>query len=233
MSNQRKRQVARQRQLARRRQLITTLVAVLLLVAAGITGYVVYQHQQPDHTGAIPAVADSAAPDDARNGVTVGTGPVKLDIYLDFMCPHCKEFETAAGATLAQLVKDNKVTIAYHPVAFLDDVSSTRYSSRASAASACAADASRFVEYATVLYARQPAEGSAGLTDATLIELAGTAGIDTTTFGQCVNSGRYAGWVADVTQAAAKHNVNGTPTVLVKGRSVNPTVAAITAAVDA
>lgn len=211
----------------RQRAFVAGAVALALVLIAGIAGWYTYESQRPEPSaGPPPAGADAA-------GVKVGTGPVTVDVYADFMCPHCKDFEEAAAPILAGLVSDNKATVVYHPLAFLDRFSSTRYSTRSAAASGCAADAGRFVEYANILYLNQPPENSAGLDDARLIELAGTAGIDTATFGQCVRDGRHTAWVDGVTEAATRAGVNGTPTVLVNGKKIESTPEAITAAVTA
>jgi protein-disulfide isomerase len=202
-------------------------VALALVLIAGVAGWYVYQSQRPEPAaGPPPAGADVA-------GVKVGTGPVTVDVYLDFMCPHCKDFEEAAAPALAALVSENKATVVYHPLAFLDRFSSTKYSTRSAAASGCAADVGKFVEYANVLYLNQPPENSAGLDNDKLIELAGTAGLDTGSFGQCVRDGKHTSWVDGVTEAATKSGINGTPTVLVDGKKVDTTAEAITAAVTA
>jgi protein-disulfide isomerase len=147
------------------------------------------------------------------------------------MCPICRDFETRAAGTLDTLAGGGKATVVYHPLAFLDRFSSTKYSTRSAAASGCAADAGRFVEYAKVLYANQPPEGSAGLPDDELIRLAGTVGIDTNSFGTCVRDGKYRAWVAGVTERATQRGITGTPTVLVNGKVVANDPAAIVAAV--
>jgi protein-disulfide isomerase len=211
---------------ARRRNWIAAGVAVAVLVVAGVAGYLVYQSQRPAPSAAVPVGATA-------DGLPLGQGPVRVEVYQDYLCPHCKAFEASAGATLKQLVADGKATVVYHPVAFLDGASTTKYSTRASAAAGCAYDTGKLVEYSDAIYAAQPAEGSAGLSDDELIRLAGTVGIPTDKFGACVRSGRYLGWVANLTDLAVKRGVNGTPTVYVNGRTVSPTVAAIIAAVNA
>jgi protein-disulfide isomerase len=217
----------RQREKVRQRAFAVGAVALALLLIAGIAGWYVYQEQRPEPSAAPPPASADAA------GVKVGTGPVTVDVYLDFMCPHCKEFEDGTAATLDTLVTSNAATVVYHPLAFLDRFSTTSYSTRSAAASGCAADAGKFVEYARVLYANQPPENSPGLDDNKLIELAGTAGIDTTAFGQCVKDGKHTSWVDGVTEAATKAGVNGTPTVMVNGKKVDATPDAINAAVSA
>jgi protein-disulfide isomerase len=217
-----RKQVARER--ARRRALIVTAIAAALLVVAGLVGWFVYEAQRPEPSAAVPAGAD-------QTGVRVGTGPVTIDVYLDFMCPICKRFEDGAKDTLAKLVADNKATIVYHPISILDEQSSTRYSTRSSNASGCAADAGKFVDYANTLYENQPPEGGAGLADDKLIDLAGQAGIDAGPFGECVRAKKYESWVDRLTERAIQRGVTGTPTVYVNGKQVQADAQAITAAV--
>src|SRR6185295_2927765 len=81
----------------RQRTLWTSVVAVAVLVIAGLVGWGVYASQRSDGFKApAGAVADDTA-------IAVGSGPVKVDLYVDFMCPHCKEFEEQSGETLDQL----------------------------------------------------------------------------------------------------------------------------------
>lgn len=221
------RQRARER--ARRRAWIAAGVAAALLVVAGFAGWYAYQVQTPDRTGASAAPPAGADP----GGVRVGTGPVTVDVYLDFMCPHCRDFEDRAEDALARLVSGGKATVVYHPLAFLDSASSTKYSTRSAAASGCAADAGRFVEYATALYAQQPAEGSAGLTQTQLVNLGSVAGITDDGFARCVRADRHLAWVDGVTERAVKAGVRGTPTIMVNGRQVTPDPQAIDDAVAA
>jgi protein-disulfide isomerase len=211
----------------RQRAFVVGAVALALLLVAGIAGWYVYQSQRPEPSAAPPPAGADAG------GVKVGTGPVTVDVYLDFMCPHCKDFEEAAAPALATLVSSNRATVVYHPLAFLDRFSTTGYSTRSAAASGCAADAGRFVEYARALYTNQPAENTAGLSEDELVSRAGSVGIDTGTFGECVRSQKHTSWVDKVTEAATKRGVTGTPTVLVGGRKVDATPDAITAAVSA
>src|SRR5260370_16751789 len=69
------------------------------------------------------------------------------------------------------MVTGGVISLAYHPMSFLDEASTTRYSSRAGASSGCASDGGKFPEYAHALFVNQPPEGGPGLTDAELAEL--------------------------------------------------------------
>jgi protein-disulfide isomerase len=175
--------------------------------------------------GHVPASATAAG-----DGVRIGSGPIMVDAYIDFLCPYCRAFERNAGGTLARLIAAGQISLAYHPMDFLDAASSTNYSTRAAAASGCASDGGRFLEYARALFDSQPPEGGPGLSDAQLAELAGSVGLPES-FAQCLHSGRYLDWPPYVTALAAARGVQATPTVLVNGRPVPANARMISAAV--
>ncbi len=210
----------------------TTIGVVLVLVVAGLTGWVVIASQNKGKV-ATPSVAV-----DSGTAFTVGSGPVVIDLYEDFMCPICHEFETQSGATIKQLVSQNKVTVRYHPVAILDSSSNgTNYSTRASGAAAAAAEGGKFIEYHDILYQNQPSEGSNGLDNAKLISLGRQVGLTSTAFSDAVDNKTYDKWADQVTDTFAKRGYTGTPTVLVAGKQLAPnsvpTTAQLTAAVTA
>jgi protein-disulfide isomerase len=164
------------------------------------------------------------------DGIPIGSGPVSVDVYIDFLCPFCRDFELSSETALNAMVAAGAIKLVYHPMSFLDDASTTRYSSRAAAAAGCASDHGRFPEYRHALFANQPPEGGPGLSDAELIGLGDSAGLAGPEFGACVQSGRYLDWPAYVTDVATGLNVSATPTVLVDGIQVAPEVRAIAAA---
>jgi protein-disulfide isomerase len=176
--------------------------------------------------GRVPA---GATPE--GDGILVGTGPVQVDAFIDFLCPFCRQFEQAAESVLAGLVADGQARLAYHPMNFLDEASTTGYSTRAAAASGCAADQGRFLQYAHELFAHQPPEGGAGLSNAVLAGLGQAAGLDETAFAACLEQGAYLQWPAYVTARAIEAGISATPTVLVAGAPVSPEPGAIAAAV--
>ncbi len=97
-----------------------------------------------------------------------------MDIYVDFMCPVCKQFEATNAADLDTLRKDGTIAVYYHPISILYDRSQgTEYSTRAANAVAVVADQdpSHFLQFIQALYANQPAENTPGLDDATLAAL--------------------------------------------------------------
>jgi protein-disulfide isomerase len=212
---------------ARRGPSTATLVAVVVLVLfAGAVGFGVYRAQS-GAGGTLPAGATA-------EGVAVGDpdAPVTIDLYLDFQCPACAQYEQQAGSTIDELVASGQARVVYHPVAYLNRFSSTQYSSRSSAAAGCAADAGVFPEFAELLYANQPPEGGAGLPDEQLVALGTQAGAGPD-FGTCVQDGRYADWTRSVTDAASQAGITATPTVLVNGQEVARSAEALRSAVAA
>jgi protein-disulfide isomerase len=192
-------------------------------------------------------VSDSlAAPAGATSSGAVVVGepsaPVTVTIYADFMCPWCGSFERANGDALAAAVDAGKVKLEIHPMAFLDKLSSgTRYSSRAANAFVTLANADPAVAFRfhRLLYAYQPAEGSTGLSDARLVEIAGEAGATPEMTGAFAAQ-TYDGWVQRATQQAWDAGVTGTPTVKIDGQTftgdlftAGPLAAAIEQAVRA
>lgn len=214
-----KRIVEQQKAAERRRKvtLWTSVSVVALLVIAGLIGWGVVANQDKNEAGKL--VTPSVAVDNGT-AFAVGSGPVQVDIWEDFMCPACHQFETGAEATIQQLVDEKKVTVYYHPVSILDRFSNgTQYSTRAAGASAAAAQEGKFAEFHKVLFANQPEENSDGLSNEKLIELGKSIGLGDT-FASAVNSRTYDSWVGKVTDAFSAKNYTGTPTVVVAGKQL-------------
>lgn len=117
--------------------------------------------------------------DESTGAVTVGEGESEVATYIDFMCPACNSFEQQYGNQLLKLASENKITLSYRPVSILDGQSQgTRYSTRAANAFYCVAEDSpkAVVPFVESLFKNQPREGTAGLDDAKLVELAKAAG---------------------------------------------------------
>jgi protein-disulfide isomerase len=203
----------KEREARRKRTILFSAVAVMVLVIGGMIGYAIYATNKPT-THATPQHANAAG-----DGIVVGSGPIKVDIYQDFQCPACKAFHASADDTLEGMANDNKITLTTHPIAILNRMSSTNYSSRSAAASGCAADGGKFAEYADVLYTNQPAEGSAGLTDDELINLGRGVGLGDE-FATCVKDGTYSTWPDFTTDESSKKGVNSTPTIFVNDKKV-------------
>jgi protein-disulfide isomerase len=169
---------------------------------------------------------------DDKTGVAVGAGPVDIDVYIDFQCPFCKQFELASGDAINRLLDRQMIRLVRHPMNFLDNASTTHYSTRAAAAAAAASDAGRFHEYTQALFEHQPPEGSPGLTDDQLIELGQSIGITDPSFAGEIKEGRYIAWPGFVTERALVRGIGGTPSVFVQGTPIPARSDLIVAAVE-
>src|SRR5664279_125525 len=72
----------------------------------------------------VPALSKKAAASGSY-GLTVGvdSAPVTVDIYQDFMCPYCGQFDRAQAADLKSLVDAGSVKVVFHVMNFLDSSS--------------------------------------------------------------------------------------------------------------
>jgi protein-disulfide isomerase len=228
-------QAARAAAQRRRRTVLGGIGAAAVLVVALVVVIVV-------QTQRTSSPADAAAPPNTDGGYAFAVGaadaPVTMDVYEDFQCPVCAQLEATAGDTIAQLVDAGTVQVRYHGMAFLDRASTTEYSTRALNAAAVVAESGpdAFRAFHDLLFADQPAEGSAGLTDDQLVEYAARAGATGADVAQGIEDRRYADWVAAATDRASEDGVTATPTVLVDGEQLDGgqlTPAGIAAAVTA
>ena len=145
--------------------------------------------------------------------------PVTSSIYQDCMCPYCGEFERANREDLEQLVDDGTAKVEFHVMNFLDDASQgTKFSSRAANALVAVAKAEpdKIMAFNAALFNAQPAENTAGLSDAEIADLARQAGVSNdvvATFARMANQD----FVNRSTTAAFDSGITGTPTVKING----------------
>lgn len=209
------------------------VVAVLALVVSGV----VWQQQRsapvnPDYGATKAAVSVT----DGVVRIGAADAPAVIDVYEDFLCPACAQFEAQYGGALAQAMDEGAVAVRFHLVDFLGPRSASGdYSRRAAAASLCVAadgDGSAYPDFHSTLYSQDviPQEnGDRDHTDDELVAMAVQAGASDAV-GQCVAGGGQLTTVDQVTEtavtdigaAAGADNV-GTPTVLRDGQVVDRT----------
>lgn len=214
-----------QQRRARRRSIILQVGVGALVVAAVITiTLVVLARRDSGGDSAGDATAPPGVTADGAIRFGSADAPVVLQAVEDFQCPICQQFESTNGDLLAQYRDGDQVAVEYRPIAFLDRMSSTEYSSRALNASACvlaAAGKDAWLTFHQDLYDNQPPEQSAGLSDSDLIDMAGNAGADGTDVKACIEDRRYDGWVKATTKATLGDNVSGTPTLFLNGTKLD------------
>lgn len=202
-----------------RTPLIVVGVVVAVAVAVGLT----VLFTRGSGTTAAPTYSATAS----GAVVTAGSGPVVVDVYEDYLCPQCERFEQRYGDEITTALNGGKITVRYHGVAILDDLTKPPgYSTRAAGAALCSVPAGIFPRYHEKLFDSQPAEGSAGLTDDQLIAFGTELGA-TGDFAGCVRGAGNATAIAAETEAAGGTPALqtdarfGTPTIAVKGTKVD------------
>jgi len=135
-----------------------------------------------------------------------------IDIWEDFQCPFCKDFETAMSSYIEDLVRNKEANVVYHMTSFIGEESK-----RAANAAYCAVDEGRFIEYHRAIYQVQGTENSGVFSNKNLIEIGKRLGINSPTFESCINDNKNADTVAKIYASMAKNKVEGTPTVFING----------------
>ena len=219
---------ARRRSVGIQLGLAAVLVGLIGAIAFGVT-------RDKSTNDAAPVQPPAVARADGAIRIGSADPKVVVTVVEDFQCPACKQFEAAGSATLTELATGD-VAVDYRPIAILNRMSSTNYSTRAAAAAYCVAEADigAWPAWHAAMFAQQPAEGGAGLTDRQIIDIAAAAGITGDPVAQCITSNRYGSYADQNTTAATDGGIDHTPTVLVDGKEVqSPTPEALRAAVAA
>lgn len=192
-----------------------TALAVGLILAISVAIFLEHSHKKTAAPTAVPSAFT------ADGALTFGNpdAPVTVSVTEDFQCPACRQFETTTGPVLTELTNNGQINVENHPIAFLDRVSSTKYSTRAANAAACVAqiDQDRWPAWKTAMFDNQPEEGGSGLTDDQIIALATDVGITSPDLQSCITEQRYVEWVAAATDM---NTIPGAPYVTVNGAPV-------------
>lgn len=200
-----------------------SVIGVLLVVIAIAVGL----QQGGNGEGQTSTPPDNAV-DDYALAIGDNDAPVTVTVYEDMMCPYCGLFEEVSSERLREYAESGDVEVRYHVVSFLDRASEDRYSTRAANALAVVLDtagAEVAVEFHDALFANQPEEGGAGLSDEQMIDLAVEAGADEDAITGPIENLKFEPWVEDATEAWSKAGYTGTPTVTVNDEKVDYTSA--------
>jgi protein-disulfide isomerase len=180
---------------------------------------------QADKAVTTPAIAQGAKATPTKQ--TLDGKTAHIQVWLDYQCPICDEFEKTNADQMKQWMSEGTATLEIHPVAILDSATNNQYSTRSAAAASCVAnyEPDKFFDINSALFANQPDEQTgSGLTNAKIIELFKGAGVSSSAITKCVNDQTFAKFVTTQTSEAASNsqlkNPNGgfgTPTVFVNG----------------
>jgi len=207
---------------------VIVVVLVLAIVAAvGVDYWRKNSSVDVSSTRVEPAVI--TGPGTNGQGIKVGKDSAKtnVDLFLDFRCPHCAEFEEDTAPVLDELIADGTVTVTYWPMTFVNKEASPRLAN----AFAAAAANGKALSYSEAMYS----DFSKAWTDDQLIELGKKLGIDDAKFEAAIKDNSYKGWLESISQVSNERKVEGTPTVFVNDKMLQSdqlTVDGIKAAVS-
>ncbi|WP_026917265.1 DsbA family protein [Gordonia shandongensis] len=211
---------------------IGTGVVLIILIAAITVWLVVKNNNKPGDPNAVSgdAVPTVVQPDGSirLTGAPKGAEPkAVITIVEDFQCPACNSYEQTMGQTITKLAERPDVAVDYRTVAFLDRNFKNYYSANTMNASLCVAektgrdgDMSTWKKFHDSLFANQVEEGSDGLSNETLIELAEDAGAGD--ISSCVTDRSYGDWIAQQSdKIMGDSEFQGTPWVKLNGKTID------------
>ncbi|MEE3852870.1 thioredoxin domain-containing protein [Gordonia sp. LSe1-13] len=200
-------------------------VAALIVVALVVGGLL--WNSRDDSGG---GVDEAVLSENAALIIGEPSAPQTIDVFEDFMCPACREFEQQSGTAITQAINNGSLRVRYHMLTFLDDRSASGdYSTRAAGAAQCVGageDKEVFERFHAALFDNQPEEGGdSDPSNADMARLAADQGASAQTR-ECVATGAK---VAEAQEAAEQSRTQlekasgqvGTPTVLSGGQPVD------------
>jgi protein-disulfide isomerase len=187
-------------------------------------------------TGAAPTVDRGALLAIQERDVILGDPKAKVTIieYGDYQCPFCvRFFEQTEQQIIEEYVKTGKAKFIFRDLAFLGPESV-----EAGEAAECAKDQGKFWVFHDALYTAEGKDGqehNGNLNRELFMQIAGQVGMNTTQFGECYDTNKYAQAVQDVVKAAQSNGVNATPTSFVNDQMIQGAqpFAAFKTAIDA
>lgn len=200
------------------------LGGLAVLVVALVVGGIIWTSNK-----SYPPVDEKVLAENASFIVGAREAPVTVDVFEDFGCPHCKDFEAESGTALAAAVQAGQLRVRYHLLTFQDGQSkSGSYSSRGAGAILCVARNGQDgdVKVFNRLHADLFAESGDDPDNARIADLAAQAGANDQVR-TCIADGAGVDEAKSMAATSAKQLENSnegvvaTPTVLVAGEPVD------------
>lgn len=152
-----------------------------------------------------------------------------VEVYVDYQCPYCQRWEQEIGEVLAQRAQDpdSDLLIKQYNLAFLGEASASLdppgSSARAASAALCVLEGEgpeAFAGFNAQIFAvADPNRSSVQFQTSELAQLAADSGAAEQTVA-CIDEERHVPFVALATQNGFSRGVQGTPTVIVNGRTL-------------
>jgi protein-disulfide isomerase len=151
-----------------------------------------------------PPRVEVAMDDDAFKGPE--GAPVTIVEFSDYQCPYCSRAEVTIAAVLKKYGDSVRLVYRDYPLGFHKNAQG------AAEAAECAEEQGKFWEMHEAMFANQ-----AKLASEQLVETAGSLGLDSESFKECLESGKYSQEVKKDFSDGQKYGVTGTPTFFING----------------
>ena len=212
-------EAAKQQRQRRIRQAIVVavvgLVAIGIVVSAVLLGRADRADRVPTASTNVTVGGTSVPFSIDGSAVQVGKQDAKvtLDLWVDYSCPHCQEFEAASNDVITQKVAAGTLKVRYHNIQVV-----TAYGTQAGSAGACVANSAsdQWWAFNAALYANHSAETD-DWKGPQLADFAQQQGISSSAALTCIRDQRYTTWITDNGSAATAAGVTGTPTLFFNG----------------
>lgn len=223
---------ARAEQLAaekRRERMIRIIgaVVVVLVVGAIIGGALYFSNKDSGGDGPNPSAALPTGVQSSTYGYPVNpteaAGVPNVQIWEDFQCPGCAQYEKSSAAAIDAEAKAGRMNVLLRPATFLDDNFGNDASAQATSAWGCAINAGKSLEYHSAVFAMQPQQEGVGFTQQQLLDAGKQVGITgdaLTTFDSCVKAETFLGWASNSQAEFGKSDAKGTPAIFVNGKEL-------------
>jgi protein-disulfide isomerase len=192
-----------------------TKFVILGVIAAIIIGGISFVAMNPDSL-TVDNSKTSVSLDTQNGSPVLGSpdAPVTIVEFGDYQCPFCQRWNTNTKPPIVEnFIETGKAKLVFVDLAIIG-----RDSQKAHAGSYCADEQGLYWEYHDFLYANQGHENSGWVNSNNLKSLvSGIDGLDTDSFAQCLDSGKYEQRVRDNTNIAKKAGARSTPSFIIIG----------------
>jgi len=207
-----------------RQQQMIVIGAIALIAIVFVAVMIISSQKNTINTAGGPITKITVVAHKNANGTTIGdpNAKVKIDVFEDFQCIHCKDYtENVEPLVFSQLVDTGRVYYVFHQNPFLDSPAADQASHRAALASECAAEQNNFWNYQTEIFANYTGvEGE--YSEAQLIAFANYLKLNVDQFKTCLTTAKYQAKVDEGLNLGVKMGVKGTPSIFVNGVSTIP-----------
>jgi protein-disulfide isomerase len=184
-------------------------LSVILVISIFTNIIVLIKQSNPDIIDDIQSMFQTipAPPEVSSKDHIRGNPNAKITIieYSDFQCYYCIQFD----AVMRSIIKEADVRWIYRHF----PLGNHEYAGKAAEASECAGEQGKFWEYADALFALK-----GNFSKEVFIQTAQRTGLNASTFGKCLNSGKHVATIAAHLKEGEDIKIKATPTFYINGK---------------